>query len=208
MSSDIFRVNAQRSHKTAEQTMLKVVKKQCYSWHNFQQMISQMLKRCGSSIQKGLSIEMKQHKFEVFQRENLIFETFMTTNHMFAISIKSGLSHNCFEVSSMPPAQHDMVKGLSIFKSPTQLCEHCLNFANIVHNKLIHSDICGLSILPLMEIQVWVYFLIGKGEALDVFKKFKVLVENKSMSLSKFCALIEGVFKDNSPHHIHHNKMA
>ncbi|RDX62018.1 hypothetical protein CR513_59697, partial [Mucuna pruriens] len=36
MSSNIFRVNAQRSHKITKQNMLKVVKKQCYSWHNIQ----------------------------------------------------------------------------------------------------------------------------------------------------------------------------
>ncbi|RDY12791.1 hypothetical protein CR513_02366, partial [Mucuna pruriens] len=93
-------------------------------------------------LEKEFSIKMKQNKCEVFQEGNLIFETFMTTNRMFAIFVKSGLSHNCF--SSMPPAQvwhpcyshlsynglktlleHDMVKGLPTFKSPTQL-EPCL----------------------------------------------------------------------------------
>ncbi|RDX75456.1 hypothetical protein CR513_44654, partial [Mucuna pruriens] len=94
-------------------------------------------------LEKGLSIEMKENKYKVFQGENLIFETFMTTNRMFAISLKFGLSRNCF--NSMPSTQvwhsryghlnynglktllgHDMVKGLPTFKSPTQLCEHCL----------------------------------------------------------------------------------
>ncbi|RDX75453.1 hypothetical protein CR513_44651, partial [Mucuna pruriens] len=37
----------------------------------------------------------------------------------------------------------------------------------------------ALSILPLMEIKVWVFFLVEKGEALDVFKKFKALVEKQ-----------------------------
>jgi len=99
----------------------------------------------GQLLEKGLNIQMKQNKCEVFQGETLIFETFMTTNRIFAIFGKSGVSHNCFEASSMSTAHvwhsrygHlsysglrtlldlDMVKGLPGFKSPTQLGEHCV----------------------------------------------------------------------------------
>ncbi|RDX89478.1 hypothetical protein CR513_28793, partial [Mucuna pruriens] len=77
-----------------------------------------------------------------------------------------------------------------------------LNFANIVskgsikeilfHNKLIHSDICGpinptssgnkryiLTFLDDLSRKVWVYFVVEKDEALDVFKKFKTLVKKQ-----------------------------
>ncbi|RDY12787.1 hypothetical protein CR513_02368, partial [Mucuna pruriens] len=161
----------------------------------------------GQFLEKGLSIGMKQNKCEVFHGENLIFETFMATNRMFAISVKSRLSHNFFEVSSMPPAQHDIVKGLPIFKSPTQLCEHCpkgkhqrdpfpqqSNWCASQLLQLIHSNICGpinptsngnkRYVLPFIDDlsgKVLVYFLVGKGEALDVFKKFKALVEKQGI---------------------------
>lgn len=88
-------------------------------------------------LERGLAVEMKQNK--------CIFETFMTTNHMFAISVKYGVSQSYFQVDFVPPAQawhsrygqlsynglktlmeHDMVKGFPSFKPTSQLCGHCL----------------------------------------------------------------------------------
>ncbi|RDY12808.1 hypothetical protein CR513_02345, partial [Mucuna pruriens] len=122
------------------------------------------LSNMGQFLEKGLSIKMKQNKCEVFQGENLIFETFMTTNQMFAIFVKSGLFHNCFEV-----------------------------IIGVLFNYLIHSDICGpinptsnvnkryiLTFIDDLSKKVWVYFLVEKGEALDVFTKFKALVEKQA----------------------------
>ncbi|RDX73620.1 hypothetical protein CR513_46744, partial [Mucuna pruriens] len=252
------RVKAQRSHKIAKQTMLKLVKKQCYSWHNIQQMISQMLKRCGcnnhmtgrkdwfSSIVSSFYDEVKLgNNFvlkvagkgivkllinEVMHLINDVFYVLELKNNLFSIgqfmekglSIEMKLSHNYS--SSMPPAQvwhscyghlsysglktlleHDMVKGLPTFKSPTQFCEHCLkgkhqrdlfpqqsNWYASQLLQLIHFDICGpinptsygnkryiLTFIDDLSRKVWVYFLVEKGEALDVFKKFKALVEKQ-----------------------------
>ena len=59
----------------------------------------------GQLLERGLTVEMKQNKCRVFKENGLIFETFMTTNRMFAIYVKSGVSQSCFQVSSVPPAQ-------------------------------------------------------------------------------------------------------
>jgi len=179
----------------------------------------------GQLLEKGLSIEMKQNRCEVFQGETLIFETVMTTNRMFAISVKSGISQKCFEARSESLAQvwhsrygHlsysglktlldlDMVKGLPNFKSPTQLCEHCLKGKHQRDSfprqsrwrasqllQLIHSDICGpinltsngnkryiLTFIDDLSRKVWVYFLTEKSEVFEVFKKFKALVEKQA----------------------------
>ena len=99
----------------------------------------------GQLLERGLNVEMKQNKCSVFNENGLIFETYMTTNRMFAMSVKSGVSQPCFQASFVPPAQvwhsryghlsynglktlleYDIVKGLPSIKSPTQLCEHCL----------------------------------------------------------------------------------
>lgn len=50
----------------------------------------------GQLLERGLIVEMKQNKCKVFQEKGLIFETFMTTNRMFAIYVKSGVSQPCF----------------------------------------------------------------------------------------------------------------
>lgn len=50
MCLDISNMNVQRSRKTAKQIMLRLVRKQCYSWHNFHQMENQMHKTCSPLI--------------------------------------------------------------------------------------------------------------------------------------------------------------
>nr|KYP44585.1 Retrovirus-related Pol polyprotein from transposon TNT 1-94 [Cajanus cajan] len=99
----------------------------------------------GQLQEKGLTVEMKQNKCRVFQEKGIIFETSMTTNRMFAVYVKSGVSQPCFQVSSVPPAEvwhsryghlsysglktlleFNMVKGLPSLTPPTHLCEHCL----------------------------------------------------------------------------------
>ncbi|RDX97601.1 hypothetical protein CR513_19613, partial [Mucuna pruriens] len=159
-------------------------------------------------LEKGLSIEMKQNKCKFFQGENLNFEIFMTTNRMFFNVTGSSLALSLWSLELHPQ----------------------LNFANIIskgsikeilfHNKLIHFDICSpinptsngnkITFIDDLSRKVWVYFLVRK-------------LKNKLVSQSKFCALTEGentpprsllnfvmsmVFKDNSLHHICHNKMA
>jgi len=97
----------------------------------------------------------------------------------------------------------DMVKGMPSFKSPTQLCEHYRKGKHQTDSfprqsrwrasqllQLIHSDICGpinptsngnkryiLTFIDDLSRKVWVYFLVEKSEAFDVFKKCKPLVE-------------------------------
>ncbi|KAI5419259.1 hypothetical protein KIW84_043433 [Lathyrus oleraceus] len=61
----------------------------------------------GKLLERGLTVEMKQNKCRLFKENDLIFETYMTTNRMFAIHVKSGVSQSCFQVSSVPPAQED-----------------------------------------------------------------------------------------------------
>ncbi|RDY12792.1 hypothetical protein CR513_02367, partial [Mucuna pruriens] len=70
-----------------------------------------------------------------------------------------------------------------------------------------------LTFIDDLSRKVWVYFPVENGEALDVFKKFKALVEKQAdrentppRSLLNF--VMSKVFKDNSLHLICHIKMA
>jgi len=101
--------------------------------------------------------------------------------------------------------------------------------------QLIHSDICGhssptsngnkryiLTFIDDLSIKVWVCFLFEKSETFDAFKKFKALVEKQvgvpiqilrtdrgesTSPRSSLNFVMNRAFKDNSQHHIPHNRM-
>jgi len=102
-----------------------------------------------------------------------------------------------------------MVDGMPLLKAPTKVCVDCLvgkqhreNISKKSHWRassklqLIHSDICGLvnpesnsgkryliTFIDEFSRKCWVYFISEKSEALNMFKRFKNLVEKKAGSL-------------------------
>ncbi|CAL2257014.1 unnamed protein product [Prunus armeniaca] len=105
--------------------------------------------------------------------------------------------------------QKKMVKGLPEFQAHTKVCEECLvgkqqrdpfpkkrtwRASQIL--QLVHADICGpinpisnskkrylLSFIDDYSRKTWVYYLVEKSEAFNIFKSFKARVE-KETSLS------------------------
>ncbi|GAB2283017.1 hypothetical protein Dimus_039573 [Dionaea muscipula] len=102
-------------------------------------------------------------------------------------------------------SRRKLVKGMPHIDSPNQFCEGCVigkqprkSFPkeSILRSRkilqLIHTDICGpitpssygekryfLTFIDYFSRKTWVYFLKEKSEAFDVFKKFKVAVQNE-----------------------------
>jgi len=102
-----------------------------------------------------------------------------------------------------------MVNGLPLLKAPTKVCADCLidkqhrdNISKKSHWRaahklqLIHSDICGpvnpesnsgkrylITFINDFSRKCWVYFISEKSDALNMFKKFKTLVEKEAGSL-------------------------
>lgn len=105
--------------------------------------------------------------------------------------------------------QKKMVKGLPEFQAHTKVCEECLvgkqqrdpfpkksvwRASQIL--QLLHADICGpinpipnnkkrylISFIDDYSRKTWVYYLVEKSEAFNIFKSFKAMVE-KETSLS------------------------
>ncbi|KAL8107017.1 hypothetical protein AgCh_023716 [Apium graveolens] len=103
-------------------------------------------------------------------------------------------------------SKHYMVKGIPRIIKPNVVCDKCLmakqtgktfpNKAKYSAKKeleLIHGDLCGPISPPTLSGYsyfflliddfsrfMWVYFLKGKDEAIQAFKKFRTLVENGS----------------------------
>ena len=99
-----------------------------------------------------------------------------------------------------------MVNGLSLIEQPNKLCEWCIigkqhresfpigkSYRGRAPLEIVHSDLCGYMQTPSIgnnlyfitfiddySRKTWVYFLKHKSEAFEVFKQFKVMVENKS----------------------------
>jgi transposase InsO family protein len=102
-----------------------------------------------------------------------------------------------------------MVERLPPLKAPTKVCADCLvgkqrreNISKKSHWRassklqLIHSDICGpvnpesnsdkrylITFIDDFSRKCWVYFISEKSEALNMFKRFKNLVEKEAGSL-------------------------
>ncbi|KAJ3686893.1 hypothetical protein LUZ61_016057 [Rhynchospora tenuis] len=103
-------------------------------------------------------------------------------------------------------AKKDMVHGLPDIDYPKQFCEGCVlgkqarsSFPRSAEYRakrileLIHTDICGpitpksfgekryfITFIDDYTRKTWVYFLKEKSEALEVFKKFKTMVEKRT----------------------------
>lgn len=102
-------------------------------------------------------------------------------------------------------AYKKLVQGLSVLKSSSTMCIDCVAgkqrhdpFQNKSVRRasrplqLVHSDICGpitsesnshkryfITCIDDYSRMMWIYFLHAKSEALDAFKKFKILVEKE-----------------------------
>jgi len=98
-----------------------------------------------------------------------------------------------------------MVEGLQSLKAPTKVCTDCLagkQHRNNISKKsywrascklqLVHLNICGLVnpeynsgkryliiFIDDFSRKCWVYFILEKSEALNMFKRFKSLVEKE-----------------------------
>lgn len=122
----------------------------------------------------------------------------------------SRLGHVNFDAMSLMK-RHEMVKGLPYLKHPRKLCNRCLMakqprgpFPSALTYKshkvleLIHGNLCGpispctlsgkryfLHLVDDYSKKMWVYFLTAKSEALEMFTKFRVLVEKNATRQSK-----------------------
>lgn len=102
--------------------------------------------------------------------------------------------------------QKKMVKGLPELNNSDEVCSDCMvgkqhresipktsNWRASQKLELVHADICGpikpesnskrryfLTFIDDSSRKTWVYFLVEKSDALDSFKKFKVMVEKQS----------------------------
>ncbi|KAK2440388.1 putative mitochondrial protein [Trifolium repens] len=100
----------------------------------------------------------------------------------------------------------EMVKGLPKIEIPNKICDGCLigkqsrnafnksmpmRSSNVL--EVVHSDVCGpfdenslggnryfVTFVDEYSRKMWIYLLRAKDEVFDVFKNFKVLVENQS----------------------------
>jgi hypothetical protein len=105
----------------------------------------------------------------------------------------------------------EMVKGLPEFESADENCVDCLTgkqhrdaipkqatWRAAEKLELVHSDICGLinptsngsngyfiTFTDDMSRKTWIYFLKEKSGALNIFKNFKIMVENESGCMIK-----------------------
>jgi transposase InsO family protein len=103
-------------------------------------------------------------------------------------------------------ASKEMVKGLPKIEIPNKICDGCLigkqsrnafnksmpmRSSNVL--EVVHSDVCGpfdenslggnryfVTFVDEYSRKMWIYLLKAKDEVFDVFKNFKVLVENQS----------------------------
>lgn len=113
------------------------------------------------------------------------------------------LGHVNFKEMQLLSKNH-MAHGVPNIVHPKEICESCLmtkqtrkpfpNKSNFIAKsalELIHLDLCGpispstpggnnyfMLLVDDYSRMMWVYFLKHKNEALNYFKKFKVLVEN------------------------------
>jgi hypothetical protein len=123
---------------------------------------------------------------------------------------KSQLWHNRYAHLSIKGlntlVKKNMVKGLPDLEEIEEKCADCLtgkqhrnpipkqtNWRASSKLELVHSDICGplnptsnggnryfITFTDDLTRKTWIYFMKEKSSALDLFKKFKVLVENES----------------------------
>ncbi|CAJ2632965.1 unnamed protein product [Trifolium pratense] len=103
-------------------------------------------------------------------------------------------------------AHKEMVIGLPKLKQPKEECSNCMKGKQQRQNvpkksswrastklELVHSDICGpinpesngrkryfITFTDDLSRRTWIYFMNEKSEALAMFKKFKVMVENEA----------------------------
>lgn len=117
----------------------------------------------------------------------------------------SRLGHVNFKAMKLMSSTN-MVHGMPIINKPDDVCTRCLmskkvrkkfpsqsNFAATAPLELVHGDLCGpitpctprgnkyiFVLIDDFYRVMWTYLLKNKSETLDVFKQFRVLVENSS----------------------------
>lgn len=110
-----------------------------------------------------------------------------------------------------------MVIGIPSLEIPDKLCEGCLvgkqsrkSFVSTMPMRsscileVVHSDVCGpfgehtidgnmyfVSFVSEFSQKLWIYMIKRKDEVFEIFKRFKVLVENQSERRSRFCEQME-----------------